>query len=204
MAVERLTRAEKQAQTRTALIDAAQAVFLRRGFTGASVEEIAEEAGYTRGAFYSNFESKEQLFVELLQDRLYSSYRRMAERRLADPDHLPSLRETGAELARLQVEPESAWMFRLVLEVLAHASRHEEFRALPAQFWSETRELIAEVTAGAFARAGKEPPADPKLLATAMIALNVGLSIQRHVDPDAVPLEAWPELFELMFPPVND
>jgi AcrR family transcriptional regulator len=200
----RLTRAEKQARTRSALIDAAQTVFLRRGFTGASVEEITAEAGFTRGAFYSNFESKEELFVQLLQERVFSYYGRMAERRLAaDLDHLPSLRETGEELARLQVERETEGLFRLFLEVLAHAARHDTLRAVPAQFWSDNRALIAEVTAQAHAEAGKAPPADPQLLATAMIALNLGLSIQRYVDPDAVPVEAWPELFEVLFPPIN-
>lgn len=200
---ERLTRAEKRAQTRRALIAAAEAAFVRRGFSGASVEEITAEAGFTRGAFYSNFESKEQLFVELLRERVFSYYERMSERRLADLDHLPSLRETGEELARLQVERESAGLFRLFLEVLAHAGNHEDFRAVAAQFWSANRALAAEVTAEAFARSGKTPPAEPELLATAMIALNLGLGIQRYVDPDKVPLEAWPELFELLFPPVN-
>jgi AcrR family transcriptional regulator len=204
VASERLSRAEKQAQTRRALVDAAQTVFLKRGFTGASVEAIAAEAGFTRGAFYSNFASKEELFVALLKDRMYSYFERMTARRLADPDHLPSLRETGEELAQLQRDPESAWLFRLFLEVLAHASRHEELRALPAEFWSELRSSAAEITARAFASAGKPPPADPKLLATAMIALNMGLTIQRYVDPDAVPLEAWPELFEVLFPPVGE
>lgn len=200
---QRLTRAEKQAQTRRALVDAAETVFLRRGFTGASVEEITAEAGFSRGAFYTNFESKEQLFVELLKDRVFSYYERMSERRLADLDHLPSLRETGEELAALQVERETEWLFRLFLEVLTHAARHDEFRALAAQFWSRNRTLIAEVTARAHAKAGKAPPADPDLVGTAMIALNVGLAVQRYVDPDAVPLEAWPELFEALFPPID-
>ena len=73
--VERRSRAETQAQTRRALLDAAEVVFLRRGLRGSSVEEISAEAGYTRGAFYSNFEGKQQLFVELLQDRVYVLYR---------------------------------------------------------------------------------------------------------------------------------
>jgi len=199
----RLTRSEKRAQTRRALVDAAQTVFLSRGFTGATVEEITAEAGFTRGAFYSHFESKEQLFVEMLKDRVFSYYERMSERRLADLDHLPSLRETGEELAALQVERENEWLFRLFLEVLAHAARHDEFRAIAAQFWSRSRALIADVTDRAHAQAGKSPPADPDLVATAMIALNVGLAIQRYVDPDAVPLTAWPDLFEALFPPIN-
>src|ERR1035438_2954546 len=65
----RLTRAETRARTREQLLDAAAFVFARKGFAGASVEEIAESAGYSTGALYSNFESKEQLFLELLSAR---------------------------------------------------------------------------------------------------------------------------------------
>jgi AcrR family transcriptional regulator len=53
--VTRLTRSQRQEQTRAQLLDAALPVFLRRGFHGASLDEIAEEAGYTTGAVYSNF-----------------------------------------------------------------------------------------------------------------------------------------------------
>ena len=73
-----MTRAERRAQTRAALLDAAARVFVDRGFAGASVEAIAAEAGYTRGAFYSNFATKEELFVALLQERGFELARSVA------------------------------------------------------------------------------------------------------------------------------
>jgi len=63
----RLTRAEQQSQTRAALLDAAVRVFVKLGFHGASIEAITADAGYTPGVFYSNFDSKEQLFAQLLK-----------------------------------------------------------------------------------------------------------------------------------------
>ena len=63
----RLTREQSRDQTRQRLLDAAQSVFLSKGFVAASVEDIAELAGYTRGAFYSNFGSKSELFLQLLR-----------------------------------------------------------------------------------------------------------------------------------------
>src|SRR5437016_838673 len=93
----RLTRAERQAQTRQDLLDAAARVFVKRGFTGSSVEEISAEAGYTRGAFYSNFRSKNELFVELLHERVYAGYTKMTQEGLNDRP--PTLRETGERLA---------------------------------------------------------------------------------------------------------
>ena len=82
---KRLTRREKQAETRSRLMDAAGRVFLRRGLQGSSVEEITAEAGFTRGAFYSNFESKDELFVELLQDRVYRQYAQMVDETQEQP-----------------------------------------------------------------------------------------------------------------------
>src|SRR3984885_14885837 len=64
---QRLTREQSKDQTRQRLLDAAQAIFMKKGFVAASVEDIAEAAGYTRGAFYSNFRSKPELFLELLR-----------------------------------------------------------------------------------------------------------------------------------------
>src|SRR5471030_2010213 len=63
----RLTREQSRDQTRERLLDAAQTVFMKKGFVAASVEDIAAAAGYTRGAFYSNFGSKSALFLELLK-----------------------------------------------------------------------------------------------------------------------------------------
>ena len=67
MSKVRLTREQSRDQTRQRLLDAAQSIFLTKGFVAASVEDIAELAGYTRGAFYSNFASKSELFLQLLK-----------------------------------------------------------------------------------------------------------------------------------------
>jgi len=198
--VPRLTRAEKQARTRAALLDAAARVFVERGFQGASVEVIAAEAGFTRGAFYSNFSTKEELFAELLQDRVYSIYRRMAED-AAGPER-PTLRETGERLAAIQGLVEGQWLFRLWLEVLAHAGRDPRFRQIAAGFWSANRALTARVIEGGYAAAGQRPPLAAEDLATAMIALDIGLALQHFVDPEAVPLRTYPDLYELLFGPI--
>jgi AcrR family transcriptional regulator len=201
--MRRKTREERQAETRQALLDAAAAVVIERGLAGASVEAICAEAGFTRGAFYSNFESKEQLFVELLQQRVYEHYRGMAEERIAEPDKRPTLRETGEELARMQKDPRGRWLLRLILELLAEAGRSDRVRELAATFWAGTRELTAHSITEAAASAGEEPAADPRTLATALIAMDIGLALQHYVDPKAVPLSVYPELYELVFGPLD-
>jgi AcrR family transcriptional regulator len=195
----RLTRAERQARTRADLLDAAARVFVERGFEGASIEAITDEAGYTRGAFYSNFGSKAELFVELLQQRAYDQYRRIAAASAAG--ERPSFRTTGERLAAIQRDPAGEWLFKLWLELLAHAGRDESFRVLAGGFWSATRDMSAKGISDAFEEAGQKPPASPDRLATAMIALDIGLALQHFVDPEAVPLDAYPELYQLLFEP---
>lgn len=195
----RLSRAEQQAETRRALLDAAATVFAERGLIGASVEAIAAEAGYTRGAFYSNFESKEQLFAELLQERVYRRYLAMADRAGRPEGERPDLREVGEELAAIQAGKEGQWLFRLWLELLAHAGRDPDFRKIAAGFWRANRQRSAEAISAAFAEAGEPLPAPADHLASAMIALDIGLAIQHFVDPRRVPLSLYPELYEVVF-----
>src|SRR6185369_3448812 len=66
---KRLTREESKELTRLRLVEAAERLFIRKGFDSASVEEISEMAGYSRGAFYSNFENKEQVFLAVIDRR---------------------------------------------------------------------------------------------------------------------------------------
>jgi AcrR family transcriptional regulator len=190
------TRAEKQARTRAALLEAGARVFVERGFLGASVEVIAAEANFTRGAFYSNFASKEELFAELLQERVYATYSEMAKTSAVVS---PTLRQVGEQLAALQADPNGQWLFRLWLEVLAHAGRDEQFREIAAGFWSANRALTAALIEKTFADNGLEPPVAVETIASAMIALDIGLGLQRFVDPEAVGLHAWPDLYELLF-----
>jgi AcrR family transcriptional regulator len=192
----RLTRGERQAQTRRELLDAAARVFVKRGFTGASVEEIAAEAGYTRGAFYSNFSSKNELFAELLHDRIYARYAEMTMEGLRDRP--PTLRETGERLAAIQANPEGRWLWRLWFECLAQAGRDDELRKLAATFWQGNREGITKLIEIAWPHHKTEA----KAIASALIALDIGLAIQHFVDADDVPLELYPELYVLLFSPL--
>jgi AcrR family transcriptional regulator len=195
----RQTRKQKQAETRQRLLDAAERVFLRRGLQGSSVEEIAAEAGFTRGAFYSNFNSKNELFVELLQQRVYAQYTQMAEETQARPVTPRERLRWGIARVRDVQKGESGWLFRLWLECLTEAARDDEFRKLAATFWSGNRKLLARQTNDTFKELGRKAPLAAKQIATAMIALDVGLAVQHLVDPDEVPLDLYIPLFDLLF-----
>jgi AcrR family transcriptional regulator len=197
---KRLTREEKRAQTRERLLEAAERVFLRRGLQGSSVEEISAEAGFTRGAFYSNFESKGQLFVELLNTRVYDNYREMAFEAQAQEGSPRERLRWGIERVRdVQAGQDGRWLFRLWLECLTQAARDEEFRGLATSFWSGNRAVLVAQIEDVFEELGRKPPLPPNQIATAMIALDVGLAVQHLVDPDEVPLDFYLPLFDLLF-----
>jgi AcrR family transcriptional regulator len=197
---KRLTRKEKQEETRRRLLDAAEQVFLRRGLQGSSVEEIAAEAGFTRGAFYSNFRSTDELFVELLHTRVYDRYAEMADEAQQQPGTPRERLRWGIERVRdVQKGEAGRWLFRLWLECLTQAARDEEFRKLAATFWSGNRGVLAEQTKATFKELGRKPPLPPGQIATAMIALDVGLAVQHLVDPEEAPLDLYVPLFDLLF-----
>src|SRR5437764_12485673 len=183
---QRRSRAERQAQTRRDLLDAAARVFVKRGFAGSSVEQISAEAGYTRGAFYSNFRSKNELFVELLHRLVYDRYTEMSQQALRGRP--PTLRETGEILAEFQAQPEGRWIWRLWFECLAQAGRDEELRELAATFWHGNRERIAKLIETAM----PHQKVRAKEIVTALIAVDIGRAVQLFVEPNNAPLNLYP------------
>ena len=99
----------------------------------------------------------------------------------------------------MQKGEQGSWLFRLWLECLTQAARDEEFRKLAATFWSGNRALVAGQVGATFKEAGRKAPLPPDQLATAMIALDVGLAVQHLVDPDAVSLDLYVPLYDLLF-----
>lgn len=117
----RLTRAERSAQTRRQLLRAAERVFRRDGFHGASIETIAAEAGFTKGAFYGNFADKEEAFLTLLETRFARRARAVERAARGQADSLDSARALGQVFAR-SLRRDSDWQ-RAFLEFVVHASR---------------------------------------------------------------------------------
>src|SRR5204862_1577837 len=103
----RMTRDERRAHTRTCLMEAAGRIFSRRGLQQASIDDVAEEAGYTKGAFYANFRSKEELFLAMLDER-FAARLEQIERILDSDDGLQDqTRRAGDDfVAAMRADPE--------------------------------------------------------------------------------------------------
>jgi AcrR family transcriptional regulator len=170
----RLTRAQQQAVTRDRLLAAAEQVIDRHGYGGASIDLITAEAGYSKGAIYSNFESKEALFLELL--RLYME-RDMAElERIVrlDPDKL-SAAVTGW-LKAMHAERDCPL---LVTELQLHARRSPAFAKRYYALQEQQTRTLAGILERYFKAASVPLPMDALELAASMTALANGLSLQR-------------------------
>jgi AcrR family transcriptional regulator len=169
-----LTRAQQQAVTRDRLLAAAEQVIDRHGYGGASIDLITAEAGYSKGAIYSNFESKEALFLELL--RLYME-RDMAElERIVrlDPDKL-SAAVTGW-LKAMHAERDCPL---LVTELQLHARRSPAFAKRYYALQEQQTRTLAGILERYFKAASVPLPMDALELAASMTALANGLSLQR-------------------------
>jgi AcrR family transcriptional regulator len=189
--VTRLTRAEAKARTRERLLDAAARVFAQKGLAGASVDEIAEAAGYSIGAVYSNFGGKEQLFVELLQERANDRVNRAAEI-IAEAE--PA--EANGALGRLLVEvaDKDADFAPLQAEFWLYAVRNPDLMETYAERMREPRRLLTDLVARSV------PDADRAAeLSSIVIALFQGLVRMRRVDPDSVPDELFGRALRWLF-----
>ena len=183
--VKRLTRAQAQAQTRERLLEAAAQVFTRHGFEGASVDEVVEAAGLSKGAVYANFVSKEELFLAVLDECLSEQ-----ERTLRDI----FTRETTLE-ARIAaigrwspglVHGQKEWRL-LATEFWLHAARHPEIQEQLAERYRIQRADIAHMLDQQYQELGCEAPAPTEHLAAAVLALSNGLAMQKITDSEAFP-----------------
>jgi AcrR family transcriptional regulator len=187
----RLTRAESRQRTRDQLIDSAAKVFAERGYHAASVDEIAEDAGFSKGAVYANFPTKEQLFLAVMDRQ--QQLQQQSFQAMADPKKRPS--DAMAELAEVAAptDPE-AWRFGLLtLEFFLYAVRQPELRAELAERFEVTRQQLAASLEPH--RAGQEKPALTATdLAIIAVAASYGLGMQAVLDHTAIP----PDLYQRM------
>lgn len=191
-------REQQKAATRLRLLQAAEAVFARRGFHGASVDEIAREAGATTGALYANFSGKEDLFLELFDHTMAQDVRGYSEASEAGGT-LEAAARAGAD-RWMQVLSQRPEYFPLFIEFWAYAVRQPEVRARFAERFAAFRLATGQiVTAGASAAGIEVAPEHVELLGTFVNALANGLALEKLVDPDAVPDQLFGDLLVVVF-----
>jgi AcrR family transcriptional regulator len=194
----RLTREQRKALTRDLLLEAGSKVFARRGFHGASVEEIAEEAGFSTGALYSNFSGKEDLFLALLDEEIAEDVRKYDEI-FNRARGLDEQARGGADewMRELQRDPQH---FALFIEFWAYAARDPELRRRFAARFGAFREAFGRMVEKGAAEMGVElEPGVAEQLGTVVNALGNGVALEKVADPDAVPDELLGFVLSFLF-----
>ena len=182
----RLTRAQRRQETRARLLDAAAQVFALRGFHAATVDEVAEAAGYTKGAVYSNFATKDELFLDLLDQRMAAQ--------LLQVEALYAIESSEELVAALRGRTEREFAAArdfgvLMVEFSLYAMRNPVARAELAKRYRQLRGRLAELITKRYGRRQASLPMPPQHLAALALATDAGLFLQYSAEPGALPWE---------------
>jgi AcrR family transcriptional regulator len=178
---------KRRAQTRQRLLDAALEVFADEGFGRSTVEQVCDRAGYTRGAFYSNFSSLDELFLAMWEQRsdaLLAALRAAVDELAADAVAAAALEDPRgvAELLLSAVAVDDRW-YRVTAEFTAHALRHPQLRAVMAAREDAIAAALMPLVQAMLLRIGRTVP-DPDALGQALVAVNDGTTVQCLIEPD--------------------
>jgi AcrR family transcriptional regulator len=197
---DRRTRSARAEGTdaRAALLAAAAEVFARRGFQGASVDEIAARAGYSKGALYWHFQTKHELFFALMEQSVDAPAHEMIEllqTAPAEQDMAPEASRRFVELVARQRE-----LLLLDHEYWAQAVRDPELRARYAAHREQLRTALGEALTVRLSHLGA-PPMEmvPEEMATVLMSLMAGLERERLIDAGAVPDELLGRVTVLLY-----
>ena len=177
------TRPRKD-EVRARVLQAAAEVFAERGFAGASLDQVAAAAGFTKGAVYSNFAGKDELFLALMADEATRRVDAVEEAMRTTTDLPGVLAAVSAELSRRDV----AWQL-LFLEFWQRAVRDPDVRRAFVASRRDLRARVEGVVAGFLAEHPARAGWDAGALTVVLIALSHGLALEALPDPDAVPAD---------------
>jgi AcrR family transcriptional regulator len=194
---KRLTREQSKALTQEKILAAAAKAFARQGFAGTAVDDIAETAGFSRGAFYSNFASKDELFLRLIELQL---------RFLTDDAHAIITDSSSGEetLDRLRkfyitMRSQDKDAFLLITEAQLYAIRNVRFRAKLASIFRKVHDELTASIEHLHQQCGGDNPIPPAILAYSALALAQGLMLYSMMDSKTYPEEMLSRASELVF-----
>jgi AcrR family transcriptional regulator len=190
--MKRLSRAEQNERNRTEVLAAARRIFLARGYHAATLDEIADEAGFSRGVVQSRFGNKADLFLALLEERIAeraAQNARLAEG-LSGAEGMRVLREHASRRNRAELD----WGL-LLIEFRVHATRDPDLGRQYAALHARTRQALAVVITDVYQRAGQAPPCPPQDMAQMILAIEAGIRLEQAAEPeDAAPSAAFERL----------
>jgi AcrR family transcriptional regulator len=199
--MSRLSRAEQNERNRTLVLAAARQIFLTRGYHAATLDEIADEAGFSRGVVQSRFGNKADLFLALLEERIAARAAQNAglTEGLSGAEGIRVLREHAVWRNRAELD----WGL-LLIEFRVHAARDPELTRRYATLHTRTRQALAEVITDIYRRAGEPPPFPAQEMAQMILAIEAGIRLEQAADPEGVaPTAAFERLRDAVGAPAE-
>ena len=175
--------------TRDKLFEAAARVFEEQGIGGASIEAIAAAAGFTRGAFYSNFKSKDELIIAMLEDHVEQSIRRnldLLDRHRNLADFIDALKN----MDRSRQDPLGRSPL-LHMEMILFVARAEKRRPDLAKRLRARRQLITDIVETTLKNSGRNGALNPTWTGAIVLALEDGFRLHRLIDPETTPADSF-------------
>ena len=164
-------------------------MFEEQGIGGASIETIAAAAGFTRGAFYSNFKSKDELIIAMLEDDVEQSTRRHLDL-LTRHRNLADFIEAMKTMDRSQQDPLGRSPL-LHMEMVLFVARAEKRRPELAKRLRAGRKLIADIIETTSKNNGKDPGLAPAWWGAIVLAMEDGFRLHRLIDPETTPADSF-------------
>ena len=196
LAASRTRQADRTLATRRKLLDAAKRIFAKDGFEAARLEDIAAGAGYTRGAFYANFKSKEDIFFALFEEWVGQRIETFTDaiRRHTNPaEKLAAMRTHYAELAK------DRRLVLISLEFKLFAMRHPEAHARLRSRHRRIRATFGELFSEVMAALGKTVPIAYPAASACLGAVSQGLMLEQLLDPKTLSNEDVRQVLGLFF-----
>jgi AcrR family transcriptional regulator len=175
--------------TREKLFEAAARVFEEQGIGGASIEAIAAAAGFTRGAFYSNFNSKDELIIDMIEDHVEQSIRRNLDL-LARHKNIADFIEALRTMDRSRQDPLGRSPL-LHMEMILFVARAEKRRPELAKRLRARRKLITDIVETTLKNSGKNGSLNPTWTGAILLALEDGFRLHRLIDPETTPADSF-------------
>ncbi|MET0875791.1 MAG: TetR/AcrR family transcriptional regulator [Tardiphaga sp.] len=175
--------------TREKLFEAAARVFEDQGIGGASIEAIAAAAGFTRGAFYSNFKSKDELIIAMLEDHVEQSILRIRDL-LQRHRNLADFIEALRTMNRSQQDPLGRSPL-LHMEMILFVARAEKRRPELAKRLRARRKLVADIIETTAKNSGRTVILNPAWAGALVLALEDGFRLHRLIDPESTPPDSF-------------
>jgi AcrR family transcriptional regulator len=190
----RISRAESQARTRETLVQTAKKLFLRDGYAATKLEKVADEAGYSKGAVYSNFRNKDQLCLAVVDSIRADQAHRMAKA-IGGAATLEEMLTAFQQWADETIGDQAWTVFEV--EFATRARQDDVVRRELAQRNADIRAAVTRLLTAHAEEFGIELPMPAEDCATALLSLGVGLGVQRAIDPE-VGIAVLPSVIRLL------